>query len=173
MSNNAHSSNEKGGKFWQWGDHTIKYGGQHGTKMPSAICEDIVHYTGQSENVGGINSTAESGIYNNSIAFFHIFNSASRGPYLWIDTRDPYADTLPRIEKAIELYLQQVGKPTEIIFQSELWDARPYIVNDQLNSSSNPNWEKALSDFRSNVVDVQFSFTSSFFILSYENNKIS
>ena len=32
--------NLKDGHFSQWGDHTIKYGGQKGTKMPSAICHE-------------------------------------------------------------------------------------------------------------------------------------
>ena len=134
--------NFRGGHFSQWGDHTIKYGGQRGTKMPSAICE---------ENIKSIHDPNIS--YNNTIAFFHIFNSAAKGPYLWIDTRDPYADSAPRIDKAVELYRHQIGEPTEILFQSELWDARPYIVHEQLNESTNPRWKETLSEFRSNVLE--------------------
>jgi hypothetical protein len=91
-----------------WGDNSIKYGGQKGTKMPSAYCE------------------LENG---DSIAFLHIFGSSGTGPYLYIDTRgDPYAATTPRIIKALQLYNDQIGlnKLTKIIFSSILWDFRPY-----------------------------------------------
>ena len=129
------------GRFSKWGDASIKYGGQDGTKMPSALCE---------ESVKAIHDN--NTFYNNSIAFFHIFNSAARGPYLWIDHRDPYSHSEPRINKAVELYKAQVGEPTEVIFQSELWDARPHIVYEQLNRTSNNHWEEVLSEFRSNVI---------------------
>ena len=131
----------RGGHFSKWGDASIKYGGQDGTKMPSALCEESVQTIHD-------NNT----FYNNSIAFFHIFNSASRGPYLWIDHRDPYSHTEIRINKAVELYKAQVGEPTEVIFQSELWDARTHIVNEQLNRTSNPHWDQVLAEFRFNVI---------------------
>ena len=98
-------NNFEGGNSHQWGDHTIKYGGQHGTKMPSYYC---------------VNS------HGDSVAFLHIFGS-SNGPYLWVDTqKDHLAATIPRIKKGTELYLGQFGPPTRIIFASALWDLRPY-----------------------------------------------
>lgn len=122
-----------------WGDNSIKYGGQKGTKMPSAYCE------------------LENG---DSIAFLHIFGSSGTGPYLYIDTRgDPYAATTPRIIKALQLYNDQIGlkKLTKIIFSSILWDFRPYRsdvldYNYEQETKHNNHRFKTFPEFRNNYI---------------------
>lgn len=122
-----------------WGDHSIKYGGQKGTKTPSAYCE------------------LPNG---DSIAFLHIFGSSGTGPYLYIDTwKDPYAATTPRIMKALELYHQQIGfkKLSKIIFHSLLWDFRPFrsdVLDDEYQAKVKQTGTfKSLQDFRSSYIN--------------------
>jgi hypothetical protein len=75
-------------------------------KFPSAICE--------SKTSGG------------KLAFLHIFGSSDYGPYLWMDTaNDPLACTVPRIKKALELFIEQIGVPTTVLFNSIVWDLKP------------------------------------------------
>ena len=115
-----------------WGDGSIKYGDK--TKQPALFCRRG----------------------NNTLSSLHVFGSAPYGPYLWVEnTRDRLANTVPRIEKALALYQDQIGMPDIILFTSILWDIRPLVVSgavDYLNDTS-VEWNETISTFRKNTND--------------------
>ena len=86
-----------------WGDEIMKSGRK--SKQPTSICN----------NTEG-----------DSIASLHIFGS-SNGPYLWVD-HDKSTGTSNRIQLALQLYSQQIGRVDQIIFNTVLWDMRPQFV---------------------------------------------
>ena len=93
----------------RWGDNIMKYGRK--SKQPTSVCN----------NTEG-----------DSIASLHIFGS-SNGPYLWVD-HDKFTGTTKRIQLALRLYSQQIGKVDQIIFNSLLWDIRPQFVMGENNT---------------------------------------
>ena len=92
-----------------WGDNVMKYGRKN--KKPTSVCN----------NTKG-----------DSIASLHIFGS-SNGPYLWVD-HDNSTGTANRIQLALRLYSQQIGKVDQIIFNAVLWDIRPQFVMGDNNT---------------------------------------
>lgn len=117
-------------KTSQWGDYSIRYGDGR-TKQPSMMCENPK--TGD------------------SIAALHIFGSKPFGPYLWVETeRDKFAKTVPRIQKAIELYINQFDMPTIVFYNSILWDLRIFYVNGGLNETS-PDFNSTLDTWNYDV----------------------
>lgn len=117
-----------------WGDGSIKYGDK--TKQPSLLCRSL------KDNI--------------TLASLHIFGSSPYGPYLWVENvRDKLANTVPRIEKALQLYENQIGAPDIVIFQSILWDLRPLSVSGDLEymNHTSPEWNTTLQAFKKNTQD--------------------
>jgi hypothetical protein len=78
--------------------------------LPSFIC--------------GSNATGDS------LAFLHHFGSASHGPYFhgYRNGPDrPYLDSMPRIQRAMELYFAEFGAPDRIFYHSAQWDSK-YLI---------------------------------------------
>ena len=62
-----------------------------------------------------------------TIGHLHLFGSNATGPYgtnqdITSHAGDPFIDTKPRIAKGIELFTQEIGRPTLIVYQTLLWD---------------------------------------------------
>ena len=83
--------------IWAWGDSNIKYGDH--TKQPSVICVNLIN--------------------NNTLAALHIFGSKNGG-YLYVNPRDYYAKTVPRVQLALRLFYEQIGPPDQIFFSTIL-----------------------------------------------------
>ena len=92
-----------------------------------------------------------------SLAFVHHFGSHPWGPYHSIgnvnNRSDPLISTLPRLERAIQLYMNKVGRPSRIFYNSELWDAVAIyshamsVGNDNITIPTSPLYQENLRSF--------------------------
>ena len=92
-----------------------------------------------------------------SLAFVHHFGSHPFGPYISIgkvnNRSDPLISTKPRLERAIQLYMKKVGRPSRIFYNSELWDAVAIyshamtVGNDNITIPTNPLYQENLRTF--------------------------
>ena len=92
-----------------------------------------------------------------SLAFVHHFGSHPWGPYHSIgnvnNRSDPLISTKPRLERAIQLYMSKVGRPTRIFYNSELWDAvgvythAMSVGNDNITIPTHPSYQENLRTF--------------------------
>jgi len=111
-----------GNKPKEWGTHSIRY-----------VNKNIAHPP----------QFCHSPRLNCSLASVHIYGTNSTGPYYggFVNTaQDIYADTTPRIAKAVELFMTEFGAPDHIIIHTAQWDIRAlaaYLgqISAQHNSS--------------------------------------
>lgn len=121
-------------KIYHWGEGTIKDGDPY-VKQPSFYCRRPYD--------------------NDSLAAVHIFSSKPYGPYYLISSKnDKYVDTSIRIIKAIELYIKEYGIPNKVIFNTELWDLRPFYAlpeGSNVLHRNNINYKLTLKEWKNNV----------------------
>ena len=113
----------------RWGDNIMKYGRK--SKQPTSVCN----------NTEG-----------DSIASLHIFGS-SNGPYLWVE-HDKFTGTTKRIQLALRLYSQQIGKVDQIIFNALLWDIKPQFVMGE-NDTDHKDASFHLKSLQTMEIDVR------------------
>jgi outer membrane protein assembly factor BamE (lipoprotein component of BamABCDE complex) len=91
-----------------------------------------------------------------SIASLKVFGSKPYGPYSrWLNlehknSKDGFYNTKDRIQHGLKIYFEDIGVPDRIVFNTILWDARPFYFSENMNTT-NLRWNSTLQEFRNNV----------------------
>ena len=97
----------------EWGSHSVRYVNKN-IAHPPQYC----HF--------------ERGNSSLALASVHIYGTNATGPYYGgfiNNANDPYADTTPRMRKALELFVAEFGAPDYVFFHSAQWDIRGLASN--------------------------------------------
>lgn len=94
-------------------------------------------------------------VWNNiTIGFVHVFGSQQEGLYGRGYSYDPaddtrhYIDTKVRIPQAIKKFSELFGKPTFVLFRTDLWDMIPILFEDNTPSEN----ERPIGENRTEIV---------------------
>lgn len=120
-------------KIYHWGEGTIKDGDPY-VKQPSFYCRRSYD--------------------NDSLAAVHIFSSKPYGPYYLVSSKgDPYVDTSIRVVKALECYIKEYGIPNKVLFNTELWDLRPFyaLPEGTMIQRNSINYRLTLKEWKNHV----------------------
>jgi hypothetical protein len=93
-----------------------------------------------------------------SLGFLHLYGSKSdtkegQDPYAHGHTNtanDPYADTTLRIQKGIELYTEERGKPDFVIYRVDLWDMHTVCTEPERGETSQGKIDTILRTYMCN-----------------------
>lgn len=119
-----------------WAETELKYFRTKGIHYLQLPCEHCVNNNGY------------------SVSSMHLYGSAAHGPYfkgITNNRNDMLIDSVDRLKRGWELYVETFGLPSIVVFNTVQWDAQLFLETHDEIDPLHPIWKTSIDTFKNNV----------------------